>query len=174
MTAEVPRTSKGARIKGLGRVFIILLSLAFSLAVYFRLFGTPFVDIVSGWTATSTSQALNALGASVSTSGTVVGSSSFAYTIVAECTAIGPIILFAGAVIAYPAALRGKLLGIVIGVVSLTALNLVRLVSLFYIGASFPEYLPMAHYLVWQAAIIIFAILLWLFWVERFTRRSYA
>ena len=174
MTAKVPGVPKRVTINGLGRVFIILLSLAISLVVYFRLFGTPFVDAVSRWTATSTSQALNALGASVSTSGTVVGSSSFAYTIVAECTAVGPIILFVGAVIAYPATLRGKALGIAIGVVFLTALNLVRLVSLFYIGASFPEYLPMAHYLVWQAAIIIFAILLWLFWVERFTLRSYA
>ena len=163
----------GARVRSLGRVLIILLSLALSLVVYFRLFGTPFVDAVSRWTATSTSQVLNVLGASVSTTGTIVGSSSFAYNIVAECTAIGPIILFIGAVIAYPAALWSKAMGIAMGVVLLAAINLVRLVSLFYIGAVFPEYLPMAHYLVWQAAIIIFAILLWLFWVERFTRRAY-
>ncbi len=65
------------------------------------------------------------------------------------------------------------MLGIGVGLAFLTVLNLVRLVSLFYIGAVFPNYLPMAHYLVWQAAIIISAIVLWLFWVEKFTRRSY-
>ena len=104
----------------------------------------------------------------------VVGSSTFAYQIVAECTAIGPVILFAGAVFAYPATFKSKLLGIGVGLVLLTGLNLVRLVSLFYIGVVFPEYLPMAHFLVWQAVIIISAIVVWLFWVERFARRSYA
>ena len=173
MAGMVPQAVKGPRMKSAGRAIIILLSLAVSLGVYFRLFGTPLVDAVSRWTAMSTGQVLNVLGASVSTTGTIVGSSSFAYNIVAECTAVGPIILFAGAIIAYPTAFRSKMLGIAIGVVSLSVINLVRLVSLFYIGAAFPEYLPMAHFLVWQAAIIIFAILLWLFWVERIAIRSY-
>ena len=155
------------------RVVIVLCSLGLAMAAYFRLFGTPFVDLVSRWTASSTAQVLNLFGASVSTSGTVVGSSGFAYTIVPECTVIGPVLLFAGAVVAYPATLQSKVLGIGMGLVLLALLNLVRLVSLYYIGVSFPEYLPMAHYLVWQAAIIIFAIVVWLLWVEKFTRRSY-
>ena len=172
MADREPIVQKKAGVAASGRAFIVLLSLAVSLGVYYQLFGTPLVDAVSRWTATSTAQVLNILGASVSTSGTVVGSSSFAYQIVAECTAIGPVILFAGAVIAYAAPLRSKVLGIGVGLVFLTVLNLVRLVSLFYIGAAFPNYLPMAHYLVWQAAIIISAIVMWLFWVEKFTRRS--
>ena len=162
------------RVATLGRIVVIFASLGIALVAYFSLFGTPLVDALSRWTADSTARVLNVFGASVSTNGTVVGSSDFAYQIVAECTAIGPIILFAGAVIAYPASFKSKLLGITIGLVFLTVLNLVRLVSLFYIGAVFPEYLPMAHLLVWQAAIIISAIVAWLFWVEKFTRRSYA
>ena len=173
MVGKVPGSSLGDRLRVVARVAIILASLGFALLVYFRLFGTPFVDAVSRWTAVSAAQTLNVLGASVVNTGTVVGSSTFAYNIVTECTAIGPIILFAGAVLAYPASWRSRLLGISMGVVLLSTLNLVRLVSLFYIGAYFPNYLPMAHYLVWQAAIIIFAILLWLFWVDKFTRRSY-
>ncbi len=172
MADKISGFLRGRRLRELGRLLLILFSLALALLVYFRLFGTPFVDAISRWTAASTAQALNALGASVVNTGTVVGSSSFAYSIVAECTAIGPIILFAGAVLAYPATWRSRALGIGIGVVLLSAVNLVRLVSLFYIGAYFPNYLPMAHYLVWQAAIIIFAILLWLFWTDRLTRRS--
>ena len=165
---------KRSRAAALSRMAIIVASLGMALVAYFGLFGTPLVDAVSRWTASSTAQVLNLFGASVSTSGTVVGSSSFAYRIVAECTAIGPAILFAGAVLAYPATLKSKLLGIGVGVVFLTSLNLVRLVSRFYIGAVFPEYLPMAHFLVWQAVIIISAIVAWLFWAERFARSSYA
>ena len=173
MAYQNPDVLRGTTFRTGVRLFIILVSLVVSLVVYFRLFGTPYTDIVSRWTASSTAQALNLLGASVATNGTVVGSSDFAYNVVVECTAIGPIILFVGAVIAFPAALWSKALGIGIGVVFLTTINLVRLVSLFYIGAVFPDYLPMAHFLVWQAAIIISAILLWLFWVDRFARGTY-
>ena len=174
MLEKPPGMPNRSRAAALSRMVIIVASLGIALVAYFGLFGTPIVDAISRWTAGSTAQVLNLFGASVSTSGTVVGSSTFAYQIVAECTAIGPVILFAGAVVAYPATLKSKLLGIVVGLVVLTGLNLVRLVSLFYIGAVFPAYLPMAHFLVWQAAIIISAIVLWLFWVERFARRSYA
>lgn len=156
-----------------GRILIVFLSLAIALVAYYNLFGTPIVDTIARWTATSAAGVLNIFGASVSTNGTIVGSSSFAYNIVTECTAIGPVVLFAGAVIAYPSSVRSKLLGIATGVVLLTGLNLVRLVTLFDIGARFPDYLPMAHFVVWQSAIIVFAILLWLFWTERVARRSY-
>ncbi|MDO8749874.1 MAG: archaeosortase/exosortase family protein [Dehalococcoidia bacterium] len=173
MAGKIPGFLRGGRLREIGRLLVIAFSLAIALLVYFRLFGTPFVDAVSRWTAASAAGALNALGASVVNTGTVVGSSSFAYDVVAECTAIGPIILFTGAVLAYPATWRSRVVGISMGVVLLTALNLVRLVSLFYIGAYFPNYLPMAHYLVWQAAIIIFAILLWLWWADRLTGRAH-
>ena len=87
--------------------------------------------------------------------------------IVAECTAVGPLVLFIGAVAAYPSPLRAKSLGVLLGLVVLSAVNLVRIISLFLIGSAYPEYLEVAHLLVWQTAIILFAIILWLFWVER-------
>lgn len=87
--------------------------------------------------------------------------------IVAECTAAGPLVLFIGAVAAYPASLRAKGIGALLGLVVVTLVNLVRIMSLFWIGSAYPEYLDMAHLLVWQTAIILLAIELWLFWVER-------
>ncbi len=101
------------------RLLIIVVSLAAALVVYFELFGTPYMDAVSRWTASSAGATLSMLGTTVSTSGTVVGSSSFAYMVVAECTAIGPLLLFVGAVIAYPGGARAKLVGIALGLVLL-------------------------------------------------------
>ena len=60
------------------------------------------------------------------------------------------------------------MLGAVLGLVVLTVVNLFRIMSLFWIGMAYPEYLNVAHLLVWQTAIILLAIVLWLFWVERF------
>ena len=72
-----------------------------------------------------------------------------------------------GAVIAYPSTVRAKVAGATLGLVTLTALNLVRIMSLFWIGSAYPEYLDMAHLLVWQSAIILLAIVMWLIWAER-------
>ena len=142
-------------------------SLALALAVYYGFLGSSLVDHVAAWTADWTNHALNLLGTSTRVDGTIIRSDSFAVNIVAECTAVGPLILFIGAVAAYPAHLRAKSLGVVLGLVVLTVVNLVRIVSLFWIGSAYPEYLNLAHLLVWQSAIILIAIVLWLIWVEK-------
>ena len=106
-------------------------------------------------------------GGSTTVSGTLLISDNFVANIVAECTAIGPIILYIGAVVAYPASKRAKLAGVAAGAVVLTAVNLVRIISLFWIGEAYPEYLDVAHLLVWQSAIILLAIIMWLLWAGR-------
>ena len=142
-------------------------SLGLALAVYYGLLGSSWIEYVGAWTASWTSHALNLLGTSTSAQGTILWSDGFAVNIVAECTAVGPLILFAGAIIAYPSPLRAKTMGAVLGLVVLTVVNLVRIMSLFWIGASYPQYLSVAHLLVWQTAIILLALVLWLVWVER-------
>lgn len=142
-------------------------SLGVSLALYFGFLGSAWVEGVARWTATWASVALNLLGASTRVDGNILSSQSFAVNIVKECTAVGPLVLFTGAIIAYPAPLRAKAMGILLGLVLLTAVNVVRIVTLFWIGSAFPQYLSVAHLLVWQTAMILFAIVLWLFWVER-------
>lgn len=157
----------GLGLRMLGPSAVIAGSLALALAVYFGILAGAWIETVSEWTARWTSSALNLLGSSTSVNGTILSSDSFAVNIVAECTAVGPLVLFMGAVLAYPSALRAKSLGWLLGLLVLTAVNLVRIMSLFWIGSAFPRYLDIAHLLVWQTAMILLAIVLWLFWVER-------
>ena len=149
---------------------IIGASLAGALAIYFGFLGTAWVDVVARWTAASTSAGLNLFGVSTRVDGTVLSSGAFAVDIVAECTAVGPLLVFMGAVLAYPSTLRAKWFGWLLGLVILSTINLGRIMSLFWIGSAFPEYLSVAHLLVWQTAIIVLAIALWLLWAERFAR----
>lgn len=146
---------------------IIVGSLGLALAVYFEFLAGGWILTISEWNARGTSSALNLFGASTSVNGTILSSDSFAVNIVAECTSIGPLLLYAGAVLAFPAPLRAKSYGWFLGLVVLTAINVIRIMSLFWIGSAFPEYLDVAHLLVWQTAMILLAIILWLFWVER-------
>ncbi len=150
-----------------GSWMVLAGSLAVALAIYYGFLGSTVMESVAAWTAVWTSKGLNLIGTSTSVDGTVMWSDTFAVNIVAECTSVGPLVLYVGAVAAYPASMLSKGLGVLLGLVSLTLVNLVRIMSLFLIGSAYPQYLDVAHLLVWQTAIVLFAIVLWLLWVER-------
>lgn len=111
--------------------------------------------------------ALWLLGAGGQAEGTAVYSELFSLEIIAECTAILPIIVFLAAVLATPASKRDKVWALAVGLLAIMLFNLMRLVSLVYIGYLAPEAFKTVHLLVWQPLIILFSIVLWLLWVER-------
>jgi len=126
------------------------------------------------FTARATGAILNHVGASVQVDGNSISSPHFyagSMLIVANCTALIPIVIFISAVLAFPSTAKQKIIGIMLGIVGLFVLNLVRTVSLFFIGSSFSESVfEIAHMLVWQSLMIILAIILWLVWVGKLVR----
>lgn len=127
----------------------------------------PVMGAVQGGLARITSGILNGLGHRTSVSGSTVSSDLFGITVVTACTGLFTTGLFLIAVVAYPAGWRSRLLGAGLGVGGLFALNIVRLVSLYYIGVHWPEFLDSAHQLVWQSLLIVCAVALWLLWAGR-------
>jgi exosortase H (IPTLxxWG-CTERM-specific) len=122
-------------------------------------------------TAAATSFILNLFGASVHANGSLVASPDFSMDIILECTAIVPIVIFFSAVLAYPCTIKQKLVGMSLGIIALYAINLVRMVSLFFIGTHFSSrWFDAAHFFIWQPMMILIAIVLWLFWVEKLVR----
>jgi len=99
--------------------------------------------------------------------GQVLSSPRFAVTIYNGCNGLEAILVFVAGVLAFPASWRARLLGVVLGVVAVQLLNIVRVVSLYYVGVWRPEWFTTAHVLVWQTIVILFAVVLWLFWVQR-------
>ncbi len=145
---------------------IICASLTLASALYSGLISGGPIRWLGEWDAASASAVLNLMGASTAAHGTVLSSSGFAVDVAVECMAIGPLLLFMGAVLAYPSTARDKCWGALFGIAVLTVVNVVRIASLFWIGESFPQYLDVAHLLVWQAAIVVLALILWLVWAQ--------
>ena len=145
---------------------IICASLALASALYSGLIGGDSIRWLGEWDAASASAVLNLMGASTAAHGTVLFSSGFAVDVAVECMAVGPLLLFIGAVLAYPSTVRDKCWGALLGVVVLTVVNVARIASLFWFGERFPQYLDVAHLLVWQAAIVVLALILWLVWAQ--------
>ena len=123
------------------------------------------------FTARATGAILNLFGASVQVDGTLISSPDYAIRIVTECTGLVPMAIVVCAVLAYPSTAKKKAIGAALGIVGIFVLNLVRTVSLFFIGGHFSSsFFNTAHFLIWQPLMIVVAIVIWLFWVEKLVR----
>ncbi|HEX6177861.1 MAG TPA: exosortase H [Thermoanaerobaculia bacterium] len=106
-------------------------------------------------------------------SGTTISSGAFAIDVKNGCNAIETMMLFAAAVIAFPAPLRGKILALAVGVPLIQLLNVVRLVTLFWLGVSHRRFFDLFHVAVWQAVMILIGVAIFAAWSSQVgTRRA--
>ena len=94
----------------------------------------------------------------------------FAVSIEAGCNGVEAGIILVAAMLAFPATWAQKLLGIGIGLITVQALNLVRVITLFYLGQWNQTVFEWAHLYIWQALIMLDVLgvfMLWLRWVAR-------
>jgi exosortase H (IPTLxxWG-CTERM-specific) len=115
---------------------------------------------------------LSALGASVASLGPVVSVGSFAVEIKNNCNAIYEAGLFAAAVWAYPAPVRAKAFGTLIGVAILYLVNLVRVLSLIALGVLARGWFDVAHLYVWQALFFAVVAACWFGWILRLPSKT--
>lgn len=153
--------------RGVRAGLIFAASVGVSIFIFSRLVETEALFAFLAFTAQTTGFVLNILGMNVEVNGSLISSGNSAIVVVNECTAIVPMIIFLCAILAYPSNIKHKLLGLPIGLLALFLLNLIRLVSLFYIGAFSQSFLETAHLLIWQPLMILAVVVIWLVWVGR-------
>ena len=86
--------------------------------------------------------------------------------IVAGCNGVEAVLILVSAVLAFPAPWKHKLLGIGLGFVAIQALNLVRIISLYYLQRWNYVWFEWFHLYLWQALIILDALVFWLIWLR--------
>lgn len=94
----------------------------------------------------------------------------FGVSIEPGCNGIEACIVLVAAILAFPASWRSKLTGMLAGCAAVQALNVVRVISLFYIGQWNTAAFNFAHEFLWQALIMLDVLIVWLIWVRRSTR----
>lgn len=156
------------------RFFAIFLAIQ---AVLFAAELTPpvqehLVHPFTGGLAWASGVMLELVGREVVTAGVLIQdlSTQFAVEIAAGCNGVEAMIILAAAMLAFPAPWRYKLAGIAIGILAIQALNLVRIVSLFLLGLWSKTAFEWAHLYVWQALIMLDALVVWLLWIRRLPR----
>jgi len=92
--------------------------------------------------------------------------------IVAGCNGVEAVLILVSAVLAFPAPWKHKLAGIGLGFVAIQALNLVRIISLYYLQRWSAVWFEWFHLYLWQALIILDALVFWLVWLRWLPHRT--
>jgi exosortase H (IPTLxxWG-CTERM-specific) len=90
----------------------------------------------------------------------------FAISIEAGCNGVEAAIVLIAAMLAYPAPWMHRALGILAGLVAVQVLNVLRVISLFYLGQWDARAFEWAHLYVWQALIMLDVVVVWLLWIR--------
>lgn len=110
---------------------------------------------------------LLSLAGDVAISGTHLRFEGFRAVIVDACNGVLPTWIFLAAVLAFPCSWRDRLEGALIGVPAIFAINVARVVSVMILGSQRPDLVERVHIDLWQAAVVILTMGIWLFWAER-------
>jgi exosortase H (IPTLxxWG-CTERM-specific) len=156
-------------------LFVVLLAIPFG----FELTPLGQASLVTPWTdgvARASGALMRTFDASITTSGNVIGSRShpFAVAIEAGCNGLEATFVLVAAMLAFPSPWLHRLRGIVVGVAAVQALNVVRVVSLFYLGRWNRDVFEWAHLYVWQALIMLDVLIVWVAWVRFIPERPQA
>jgi exosortase H (IPTLxxWG-CTERM-specific) len=151
--------------------FVVLLATLFAVELtpwaqeYFVVPWTTALAAISGWLA-------SVMDPNIATMGKVLRSTTngFAVSIEAGCNGIEATIVLVAAIVAFPASWRDRLVGLAAGIVAVQGLNVVRVISLFYLGQWSLQAFEWAHLYVWQALIMLDVLVVWLIWVRLLPR----
>ena len=149
-------------------IFSVLLVGLFTLEIlqpvekHFILPFTSLIADISVWLVSAFDENVIATGNIIRDAAT-----GFGVRIERGCNGLEAVIILFAAMFAFPAPLKSKLLGFVIGFFAIQLLNLVRIISLFYLGQWNYVAFEWFHLYLWQALIILDALVVWLIWLRR-------
>jgi exosortase H (IPTLxxWG-CTERM-specific) len=90
------------------------------------------------------------------------------------CNGANVTILLWSAMLAFPARWRMKAVGFVAGSLAIQAVNIVRFISLFYLGLYSATLFEFAHAYLWECLLVLDTTVIFWLWVNRLSRSSVA
>jgi exosortase H (IPTLxxWG-CTERM-specific) len=159
------RPALGFALRFLALVFLIS---ALS-RVDFAIFDGAASRILTHQSAAAVASVSWTLGQDVRRSGNSLYYNGAAFKVVDECTGIEVMMLFVAAVLAFPSPWRHRLFGLGVGIPALVLLNLIRMMTLLWIGTTSREALEYAHVYVWPTITLTVTLGMWLYWARNAT-----
>lgn len=135
---------------------------------------TAVVQPWTSWVAKASALIVHMFDPSVISQGRVLQSAKtgFGVSIEPGCNGIEAAVVLIAAIIAFPSSWKMKLWGIGLGFVAVQAVNLIRVVSLFFLGQWNMQVFEFAHLYMWQALIMLDVLVVWLLWMRFVAKRE--
>lgn len=156
------------RFVGIFAALVVLIFFFTSTKFFLKSIFPPYLHLNAGGTA----RILAALGEDAVANEAVVSTPRFALEIRRGCDAVDPISVLIAAIFAFPTTLKHQISGVVVGSLWLTLLNMLRIVSLYYVGVHVPAAFDLVHVDIWQPLFLLLAILFWILWVRRLLQKQ--
>ena len=117
------------------------------------------IAVAAAWVA-------NAVGSNAVVTDNLIAVGGMTLNINHECTGVFVLFVLVSFILAYPATWRAKLLGMGVGIVILSAVNVIRIATLVRVVESYPGAFEYFHEYVWQGAFLMLVTLYAMTWVE--------
>ena len=96
--------------------------------------------------------------------------SGFGVSIEPGCNGVEAFVVLSASILAFPSGWMSKLVGLALGFLAIQMLNVVRVISLFYLGQWNAAAFDFAHTYLWQALIMVDVLAVWLLWLRSIQR----
>ena len=128
----------------------------------------------TGWLAKVSAGIVHLIDPSVISYGRVLQSAKTGFGVSTEagCNGVEATIVLVAAMLAFPSSWKMKLWGIGLGFIAVQAVNLMRIVSLFFLGQWNYQVFEFAHLYMWQALIMLDVLVVWLLWMRYVARHD--
>ncbi len=98
----------------------------------------------------------------------------FAVSIESGCNGVEATIVLIAAVVAFPADWKSRAIAIGVGFLAVQALNIVRIISLFYLGDWNKDVFTWVHLYLWPALIMLDVLIVFILYLRHLARREEA
>jgi exosortase H (IPTLxxWG-CTERM-specific) len=151
-------------------IFMVVLLILFTLEMQVAV-QKAFVAPLTTWLASASAWMIGLFDAGVVASGRILMDSEtqFAVSIEAGCNGVEACLVLIAAVVAFPAGWKQRAVALVLGVVAVQAINLLRIISLFYLGQWQESVFLWTHLYLWPVLIMLDVLLvfvLYLRWLQ--------
>ncbi|GAB3276305.1 exosortase H [Parahaliea aestuarii] len=131
------------------------------------------VQPFTGWLATLSAALITPFDSDVVAYGRIIEHTTnhFAVSIEAGCNGVEAAIVLIAGIIAFPASLRDRLLAIGLGFITIQVLNILRIISLFYLGQWNEAVFSFTHLYLWPVLIMLDVLIVFLLYLRYLERR---
>ena len=131
----------------------------------------PALAWLERFTAASVHQLIRPITELTTHRGNLVTLDGFAVSIIIECVGLLEMLIYSACVLAFPAPIRARLIGVVAGCAAIFVFNLLRIVTLLVVGRHWGDYFDFFHVYFWQATLIAMIVSVLYGWIKLFVHR---